>query len=109
MVDQVWFILAKRATMPYVSGMDINTDCERCKKPEGLCVCSLIQPLSTRTRVLILQHPQEPDQMLGTAHLAHLSLPQSVVKIGLSWRNLSAALGERQTPAGGAFFIWEVG
>ena len=50
--------------------------------------------MPTRSRILILQHPQEPDQILGSAKLAHLCLPNSVLKIGLSWRNLTAALGE---------------
>ena len=43
--------------------------------------------------VLILQHPQEPGQDLGTAELAHSLLPNSTLRVGLSWRNLSAALG----------------
>lgn len=41
---------------------------------------------------MILQHPQEPDRELGTAQLAHLCLPNSTLRVGLSWPNLSAAL-----------------
>jgi DTW domain-containing protein YfiP len=67
--------------------------CESCQKLPELCVCSEIRQLSTRFHVLILQHPQEPDKDLGTAKIAHLALPNSTLKIGLSWRNLSAALG----------------
>jgi len=44
--------------------------------------------------VLILQHPQEPDKDLGSARIAHLALPNSTLKIGLSWPNLKAALGK---------------
>ena len=73
--------------------------CPRCEKPEALCVCAEILPLSTRKHVLILQHPQEPDKELGTARLAHLALPQSTLKIGLSWRNLTAALGREAQPS----------
>ncbi len=40
-----------------------------------------------------MQHPQEPDKDLGTAKLLHLALPSSTLKIGLSWPNLSKALG----------------
>ena len=68
-------------------------DCADCLKPEGLCVCDDIRKLETRLHVLILQHPQEPDKKLGSAHLAHLSLPNSTLKTGLSWANLSKALG----------------
>ena len=49
--------------------------------------------LSTRHHVLILQHPQEPDKELGTARLATGALQNSTLKVGLSWRNLSSALG----------------
>ena len=73
--------------------------CERCQKPSDLCVCDKIRTYSTRTHVLILQHPQEPDKDLGSARIAHLSLPNSTLKIGLSWRNLSAALGREAHPS----------
>jgi len=70
--------------------------CEHCQKSTAICVCDLIAPgsLSPKTRVLVLQHPQEPDKELGSARIAHLALKGSVLKTGLSWRNLSAALGE---------------
>src|SRR3990167_744443 len=69
--------------------------CEHCKKSTDLCVCNEIQAQPTRIHVLILQHPQESDQALGSALLTHLALPNSTLKIGLSWRNLSAALGRK--------------
>jgi DTW domain-containing protein len=51
-------------------------------------------PLNTRLHVLILQHPQEPDKELGTARMAHARLPNSTLKVGLSWPNLKGALGK---------------
>jgi DTW domain-containing protein YfiP len=71
---------------------DLN--CSNCEKPQDLCVCESIRPLKTRLHVLILQHPQEPDKDLGSARIAHLALPNSTLKIGLSWPNLKAALGK---------------
>jgi len=67
--------------------------CARCSKSPDLCVCASLQELSTRIHVLILQHPQEPDKDLGSARLAHLALPNSTLKTGLSWANLKKALG----------------
>lgn len=67
--------------------------CPRCDKRLELCVCETVRPLETRLHVLILQHPQEPDKDLGSAKLAHLSLPNSTLRIGLSWPNLAKALG----------------
>ena len=75
--------------------------CERCLKPASLCVCSGIPAtgLETKPRIVILQHPQEPDKDLGTARLAHLALPGSLLKIGLSWPNLRAVVGEEVQPS----------
>ena len=67
--------------------------CTACLKITSLCICDEIKKLKNKYHVLILQHPQEPDSDLGTAQLAHLALGNSTLKIGLSWRNLSAALG----------------
>jgi DTW domain-containing protein YfiP len=69
--------------------------CPQCQKPNELCICTHIQPQSTRLHVLILQHPQEPDHEIGSALLTHLALPNSTLKIGLSWRNLNAILEKK--------------
>ena len=73
--------------------------CDRCEKIPSLCVCQHIRPLDTRLHVLLLQHPQEPDKHLGSARLAHLSLPNSSLKIGLSWPNIKKALGRETSPS----------
>ncbi len=67
--------------------------CPKCLKEDLLCVCDRVSPMETRHHVLILQHPQEPDKELGSARLTHLALKNSTLKIGLSWPNLSKALG----------------
>lgn len=72
------------------------TNCNQCQKPSELCVCSEIRAQTTRIHVLILQHPQEPDHEIGSALLAHLALPNSTLKVGLSWRNLAAVLGKKE-------------
>lgn len=69
------------------------TACATCEKPEELCMCAEIQPKPNRVFVLILQHPQEPDKVLGTAKLATQALENSKLKIGLSTPNLKKALG----------------
>ena len=76
-----------------MDSVDPNAQCPRCGKALDLCVCEAIQPFPTRTHVLILQHPQEPDVELGSARVLHLSLPRSTLRVGLSWPNLKAALG----------------
>ncbi len=74
-------------------------ECQTCQKPQRLCLCGLIKPQENQTEILILQHPQEPDHLLGTARMAHLALKNSLLKIGLSWPNLKAALGKPANPS----------
>ncbi|MDQ2642499.1 MAG: DTW domain-containing protein [Myxococcota bacterium] len=71
-----------------------ETVCETCHRPTAACVCDRITSFRTRRRVLILQHPQEQDALLGSAQLVTASLPKAQLVVGLSWRNLGHALGE---------------
>src|SRR5437870_11467232 len=75
----------------------MTLDCPKCHKDKSLCICDSITPLKTKRHILILQHPQEPDKLLGSARIAHLALENSTMKIGLSWPNLSKALGRPAT------------
>lgn len=70
--------------------------CSTCEKSLNLCVCSAITPLDNEIFVLILRHPQEQDRKLGTARLLNLQLKNSLLKTGLSWPNLTKALGRGQ-------------
>jgi DTW domain-containing protein YfiP len=58
-----------------------------------------VTTFTTQRRVLILQHPQEQDALLGTAQLLTACLPKARVVVGLSWRNLGHALGEESVDA----------
>ncbi|HVY28889.1 MAG TPA: tRNA-uridine aminocarboxypropyltransferase [Polyangiaceae bacterium] len=73
--------------------------CETCRRPKVACVCDRIVSYPTARRVLILQHPQEQDAVLGSAQILEASLPQARVVVGLSWRNLGHALGEPEVDA----------
>jgi DTW domain-containing protein len=57
-----------------------------------------VTPIDNRVALLILQHPQEQDKVLGTAKLAAASLTNATFKIGLSWASLSKALGRTADP-----------
>lgn len=74
-------------------------ECARCGKPAALCGCDDITPIACRTRLVILQHPQEQDRLLGTARLTALHFKDAVVKVGLSWPSLSKLLGRPVDPA----------
>jgi DTW domain-containing protein YfiP len=68
--------------------------CPTCGRPTGICVCDRTVPLPARTRVLVLQHPEEDDAVLGTAGLLAASLPDCRVVRGVRWGSFGAALGE---------------
>jgi len=73
-------------------------DCPRCGKPAALCVCADVVPEDNAIELLILQHPQEQDRMLGTARLTALHFKRATLKIGLSWPSLSKILGRSVDP-----------
>jgi len=83
---------------PTASAEDIP-ECPDCGKPEPLCICDSLAPVENRVEVLILQHPQEQDRLLGTARLTTRQLTNATLKIGLSWPSLSKALGRDVDPA----------
>ncbi len=66
--------------------------CPTCGKPPAICICALCAPLEVRTRVVVLQHPQEQDVNLGTAPILERTVG-ATRKVGLSWPNLADALG----------------
>jgi len=70
----------------------------RCLKPRALCICDEITPVANRIVLLILQHPQEQDKLLGTARVTERSLTNAVFRIGLSWPSLAKALGRPADP-----------
>lgn len=67
--------------------------CARCGKPPGVCICDRVVPVATKLKVVILQHPQEDDVVLGTAKLVELTLPKAEIRVGLSWASIEHALG----------------
>lgn len=50
--------------------------------------------MDNKIALLILQHPQEQDRVLGTAKLLIATLANAKLVVGLSWRNLAHALKE---------------
>jgi DTW domain-containing protein YfiP len=72
--------------------------CPACQKPLSLCICDTIEPIDNRIALLVLQHPQEQDQELGTGRLAVLHLTNAAFRVGLSWASLGQALGRTVDP-----------
>jgi hypothetical protein len=77
--------------------------CAICGKPESVCVCERVEPRAIGTPVVVLQHPQEQDRVLGTVPLLERAIG-ATRRIGLSWPNLAAAIGRE--PDGPWSVIW---
>jgi DTW domain-containing protein len=57
-----------------------------------------VEPINNRLFVLILQHPQEKKEALATAAPTCALLSHAELVVGLSWPNLSRALGRPVDP-----------
>jgi DTW domain-containing protein len=73
--------------------------CPECLRPLSFCMCGKVETVATKTRVLILQHPQEKLKLWNSARLANMALSNSALRIGLSWPNLKKAAGIETTPS----------
>lgn len=62
--------------------------CMHCKRPLTHCLCSLIPSLSSRTRVLVVQHPDEAGHALNTARLVALGLQNVQLLIAETIENI---------------------
>lgn len=72
--------------------------CAACGRPRDFCLCGQIVPLQHEISVVILEHPQETRKWMNSAQLAQ-HLLGCRVQVGLSWRNLEAAVGEPARPS----------
>ena len=69
-------------------------NCPQCRRPEPYCVCQYIAKVSSTTRVLILQHPEEDRHPFNTGRLAALSLKNCDLWVGEQFSGLSAELAK---------------
>jgi DTW domain-containing protein len=58
--------------------------CWRCRRPRRVCWCGDLHPVASRTRVVFVQHPRETKVPVSTCRMAHLSLPNSELHVGLT-------------------------
>ena len=68
--------------------------CGHCQRPRSHCLCALIPQLQSRTRVLILQHPEESRHALNTARLAALGLVNGELQVGEQFADLASWLAD---------------
>ena len=60
--------------------------CYKCYKPVSACLCKFIQEIDTGIKFVFLMHTKEAKrQRTGTGNLAHISLKNSEIIVGLEF------------------------
>lgn len=59
--------------------------CLRCRQPADHCWCPHLVPQATRAQLVLLQHPREARNPVGTARMAHLSVERSQLLVGVDF------------------------
>lgn len=60
--------------------------CYRCARPKAICLCASIRPMATRTKIVLLMHPQEfRHKKSATGRLTHLCLADSEIQVGIGF------------------------
>ncbi len=72
--------------------------CLRCRRATVVCVCAELQAIPSRTRVVFVQHPREARMAVSTCRLAHLSLPNSEMHVGMGPEAIPALRGVTERP-----------
>ncbi|MDD5673574.1 MAG: DTW domain-containing protein [Chitinivibrionales bacterium] len=87
----------KMASGPVVEKEEaLSRRCAECRQPADNCFCGKIKTFFPSRKVVILQHPREGGKPLNSALLTHKVLGNSLLKVGLSWRNLAHLLHEKE-------------
>lgn len=73
--------------------------CLRCRRPRSGCYCSLIQPVESAPRFIILTQPREAKHRLGTGRMAHLCLANSLLFEGVDFSEDQRVNREINDPA----------
>ena len=72
--------------MNLVNDDDEFSKCYRCFRPKKTCYCKYIESFDCGVKFLILMHPKEAyKQKTGTGRLAHLTLENSEILIGIDF------------------------
>ena len=80
--------------------------CSGCARPSVVCLCSTIQRVKTRTRVVILQHPRESDVPINTARLVELQLENAERHVAVKLDEVPALRARLSDPTAPAVLLY---
>ena len=74
-------------------GLTHRRVCPRCRRAEVTCYCGVLRPFAAPFQFGILQHPYESRNAIATARMAHLSVQNSHLFVGIDFSNHRAVNG----------------
>jgi len=74
--------------------------CPQCTRPQTHCLCALIPSLPSRTRIVLIQHPDETKHALNTARMTALGLHNAELIVAETVENLERYLQQPGYRAG---------
>lgn len=74
--------------------------CPQCARPQTHCLCALIPSLPSRTRIVLIQHPDETKHALNTARMTALGLHNAELIVAETVENLERYLQQPGYRAG---------
>ncbi len=81
--------------------------CLRCLRPTSFCVCAELTPISSRTRVLLLQHPREARLAICSAWLTRLALVNAELHRGVTFAGNPRVLELASSPGAAVLYPGE--
>ncbi len=66
-----------RVTHPNLLPPAYREQCRRCLRAASVCNCAKLEPFTPRFKPVLLQHPKERKNNIGTARITHLCLANS--------------------------------
>jgi DTW domain-containing protein YfiP len=79
----------QRVTPSEPDAPDYRAQCFTCRRPKSVCWCEALKPMHSPTRVIFVQHPRESRVPISTCRMAHLSLPNSELHVGLTGEGIA--------------------
>jgi len=80
------------------SALHPRATCLRCRLALSSCWCAASTTQRTRAELILLQHPREARNPIGTARMAHLSVADSQIRIGIQFAEDPAVLAMLADP-----------
>lgn len=71
--------------MTHLSETLYRDQCFRCLRAASVCTCAHLQPFAPRFSVVLLQHPKERKNSIGTARTTHLCIANSRLIAGVEF------------------------